>query len=193
METLSQMKAEGKISGETQVLEEATQRFAPLDHVLGKTGGLVLPAPPPKANRYFYADQRNTPVGPFTIDELQQQFLAGNIYSETQVITEGGTAWQLYSALMMQRLSASGLGAVIPPPPASNPGQASLPWTICWFIMCFPVGWALWGQAAKGWLWFLITLMTGGLAVLGAMVDYWMCYSVQQRRKLGEWEFFPRR
>lgn len=193
LETLRQMKADGKIGSETQVLDEATQRFAPLDQLLAQTGGIVLPAPPPKTSRYFYADLSNTPVGPFTVDELQQQFLAGKIRSETQVIPEGGTAWQLYSALMMQRLSASGAGGALPPPPASNTSQASLGWTIFWFLMCFPVGWMLWGQAAKGWVWLLIAILTGGIGGLVAMVDYWMCYSAQQKRKLGEWEFFPRK
>src|SRR6266498_3901544 len=127
LETLRQMKQEGKLGGQTQVLDEAANRFTTLDQLLGGGGNVVFPAPPLKVKRYFFADLNNTPVGPFTLEELQQQLMAGKIRAETQVIEEGGTVWQTYSSIMMQRLSDSTGGASVPPPPpSSNPKEVSL-------------------------------------------------------------------
>jgi hypothetical protein len=203
LEMLRQIKGEGKISGNTQVLDEELKRFTTLDQALAATGGIVFPTPPaaappppppPSAKKYYYADLSNTPVGPFTIDELQQQFVSGKIRSETQVIEDGGTVWQLYSKIMMQRLSDSSGGvSVPPPPPSSNSNEVSMGTAILWFLICCPVGFMQWGQSAKGWVWLLIAIFTSGIGGLVALVDYWMCFSAQQKRKLGEWEFFPRK
>ena len=194
LETLKQMRNEGRLGGNTQVLDEAIRRFTTLDQVIGNAGGVVLPAPPTKPKRYFYADLSNTPVGPLSIDELQQQFVAGKIRAETQVIEEGGNAWHPYSTVMMQRLSASTGGAPVPPPPpSSNPKQVEVGTAILWMICCVPIGFMQWGQAAKGWVWLGIAILTSGIGGLVALVDYWMCFSTQQKRKLGEWEFFPRK
>jgi len=194
LETLKQMRNEGKLGDKTQVLDESTQRFTTLDQVVGSTGGVVFPAPPLKPKRYFYADLSNTPVGPFTIDELQQQYVAGKIRAETQVIEEGGSTWQLYSTVMMQRLADSTGGASVPPPPpSSNPKQVDLGTAILWLLCCVPIGFMQWGQAAKGWVWLIVGILTSGIGFLVCLVDYWMCFSAQQKRKLGEWEFFPRK
>ncbi len=193
LETLRQMKGDGKLGGQVQVLDEASKRFTTLDQLLGSGGGVVFPAPPAKVKRYFYADLSNTPVGPFTIKELQQQMVGGKIRGETQVIEEGGTVWQPYSNVMMQRLAESTGGVSVPlPPPSSNPKEVSLGYAILWFLCCVPIGFMQWGQAAKGWVWVLIAIVTSGIGGIVAVVDYWMCFSAQQKRKLGEWEFFPR-
>ena len=191
LEILRQMKGDGRLGRHTQVLDEASKRFTTLDQLLGSGGGVVFPAPPAKVKRYFYADLSNTPIGPFTLEELQQNLVAGTVRAETQVIEEGGTVWQPYSNVMMQRLSAS-TGGVPPPPPSSNPKEVSLGYAILWFLCCIPIGFMQWGQTAKGWVWVLIAIVTSGLGGLVAIVDYWMCFSAQQKRKLGEWEFFPR-
>jgi len=188
------MKREGKLGGQTQVLDEAAKRFTTLEELLGGSGNVVFPAPPSKLKRFFYADLSNTPVGPFTLDELQQQMGAGKVRAETQVIEEGGTVWQPYSSVMMQRLNESSGGVSVPPPPASsNPKEVSLGYAVLWFLCCVPIGFMQWGQAAKGWVWVLIAIVTSGVGGIVAIVDYWMCFSAQQKRKLGEWEFFPRK
>ena len=188
------MKQDGKLGGQTQVLDEAAKRFTTLEQLLGSGGGVVFPAPPSKVKRFFYANLSNTPVGPFTLEELQQQMVAGKVRAETQVIEEGGTVWQQYSSVMMERLSASTGGASVPPPPpSSNPKEVSLGYAILWFLCCVPIGFMQWGQAAKGWVWVLIAIVTSGVGGIVAIVDYWMCFSAQQKRRLGEWEFFPRK
>lgn len=193
LEMLRRMKQEGKLGGQTQVLDEAAKRLTTLDQLLNGAGGGVFPAPQLNVKRYFYADLNNTPIGPFSPEELQQNLVAGTIRAETQVIEEGGTAWQPYSNLIMQRLSASTGGAAVPPPPpSSNPKEVSLGYAILWFLCCVPIGFMQWGQAAKGWVWVLIAIVTSGIGGLVGIVDYWMCFSAQQKRKLGEWEFFPR-
>ena len=194
MEALRQMKANGVIGGHTQVLDEAAKKFASLDALLASGSATVFPAPPVKDKRFFYADLNNTPVGPFTLDELQNHMVTEKIRGETQVIEEGGTFWQPYSAVMLQRISQGTGGISIPPPPpSSNPKEVSLGLTILWFLLCFPVGFMQWGQAAKGWVWLLTAIVSGGLSGIVAIIDYWMCYSAQQKRKIGEWEFFPRK
>jgi hypothetical protein len=194
LEALRQMKANGVIGGHTKVLDEAAKKFSSLDELLGSGSATVFPAPPAKPKRFFYADINNTPVGPFTLDELQNQMVAEKIRGETQVIEEGGTVWQPYSAVMLQRISESTGGlSVPPPPPSSNSQEASLGMAIIWFLLCFPLGFMQWGQAAKGWVWVLTAIVSGGIGGIVAIIDYWMCYSAQQKRKLGEWEFFPRK
>jgi UDP-N-acetylmuramyl pentapeptide phosphotransferase/UDP-N-acetylglucosamine-1-phosphate transferase len=61
---------------------------------------------------------------------------------------------------------------------------------ILWFLCCLPIGFSSWGQGGKGWLWILIAMVPGGGLV--AWIDYWMCYSAQQKRDLEPMEFFPR-
>ncbi len=199
LDTLRKMRQAGHLGGHTQILDEATKRFLRLDQLLGVAateGATVLPPPPSsaKTKRYFFADTNNTPVGPFTIEELQRQLIDKKIRAETQIIEEGGTVWQPYANVMMDRLREGTGGAVVPPPPpSSNPKETSLGGAILWFFFCLPLGFMQWNQAAKGWVWVIITIVSGGLAGLVAVVDYWMCFSAQQKRKLGEWEFFPRK
>ena len=62
---------------------------------------------------------------------------------------------------------------------------------IIYFLLCMPLGFAQWGQGSKGWLWVLVSILTGGFGGIAAMVDYWMCFVAQQKRSLGEWDIFP--
>ena len=150
--------------------------------------------------RYFYADANNQPVGPYTTDELNQLFLAGNLRADTWVVEEGGTQWQPYSNLVTTKAP---IGSAFPPqaaPPSMSPTQpaailadsVSTGTALIWFLCCFPIGYMRWGQTMKGWVWLVISIVTGGVGGLVALVDYWMCFSAQQKRKLGEWDFFPR-
>ncbi len=67
---------------------------------------------------------------------------------------------------------------------------------ILWFLLCMPIGYASFGQPAKGWLGLLAVIMLGTVGI-GALiapalwVDYWFCFAKQEKRPLGEWEFFP--
>lgn len=63
---------------------------------------------------------------------------------------------------------------------------------ILWFLLCMPIGFMQMGQPVKGWAWVGISFLTGGIAAFVAMVDYFICFGVQQKRPLGEWEFFPK-
>ncbi len=142
--------------------------------------------------RYFYADSSNQPIGPYTIDELKQLHLNGTVRAENWVVEEGGSQWQPYSNLIA---IGGGIGAAMPPTTGipTNNSAVSAGTAIVWFLCCLPVGFMQWGQSAKGWIWLLASIFTGGLAGIAAIIDYWMCFSVQQKRKVGEWEFFPSR
>ena len=61
---------------------------------------------------------------------------------------------------------------------------------ILWWLCCMPIGFSQWNQAAKGWLWLVIALLTGFGGIV-CLVDYILCYQAQKKRKLDEWEFFP--
>ena len=74
----------------------------------------------------------------------------------------------------------------------ANPNPVSTGSAILWFLCCLPIGFMQWNQTLKGWAWVGISILTGGLGTLPAWVDYWMSFSAQQNRKLGEWEFFPK-
>jgi hypothetical protein len=142
--------------------------------------------------RYFYSDSKNQPIGPYELDELKQLHLTGTIRTETWVIEEGGSQWQPYSNLAS---TGASLSNAIPPQvgPPTNDKACSPTNAIIWFLCCMPIGFMQWGQTAKGWVWLLATIVTGGVAGLPAIVDYWMNFSIQQNRKVGEWEFFPTR
>ena len=62
---------------------------------------------------------------------------------------------------------------------------------ILWFLLCLPIGYMQWNQATKGWVWLGISFVTGGMALIPWWIDYWMSYSAQTKRTLGEWEWFP--
>ena len=67
---------------------------------------------------------------------------------------------------------------------------------ILWFLICMPIGYSSFGQPAKGWLGLLAVIVLGTVGI-GALlapamwVDYWFCFARQEKRPLGEWEFFP--
>ncbi len=140
--------------------------------------------------RYYYADSNNQPTGPCSIEELRQLHIGGTLKANTWVVEEGGSHWRPYSDLAAGGAEAG--PAVLPAAgvpandKAAGPGAA-----ILWFLCCLPIGFMQWGQTVKGWVWAIAALVTGGLAGIPAIVDYWMNYSVQKKRKVGEWEFFP--
>ena len=74
---------------------------------------------------------------------------------------------------------------------APNEAPVSLATALLWWLCCLPIGFAHWGQVGKGFVWSIIALFTGGVGGFIAWIDYAMCFIVQQKRKLGEWEFFP--
>ena len=146
--------------------------------------------------RYFYADSNKQAIGPYNLDELRQLHLNGTVRADTWVVEEGGSAWQPYTNLIT---TGANIGVAVPPtasiptPSVSVNNNAVTPSTaILWFICCTPIGFMQWGQTAKGWVWVAAAICTGGLAGIPALVDYWMNFSIQQKRKVGEWEFFPR-
>jgi hypothetical protein len=143
--------------------------------------------------KYFYAGPDNQPVGPYTVDELRKLAAEGKITAQTYVIPEGGQQWSFWGQV------SANAGAPAPSVPggvtvsgaairgdALNAGMAVL-----WFLLCFPIGFMMWNQSAKGWTWLIISCLSCGLGSIPAMVDYWMCYAVQEKRPLGPWEFFP--
>lgn len=141
---------------------------------------------------YYYADSNNQPVGPYTLEQLKQLNLSGVVQAETYVVEEGGSQWQPFKNLLITQTPAGSAPLPSTPPPVQENKQATdIGPAILWFLCCFPIGFMQWGQTAKGWIWFLISLCTGGFGSIVVIVDYWMCYSIQQKRKLGEWEFFP--
>jgi hypothetical protein len=144
---------------------------------------------------YYYLDPvRNQAVGPYTADELRRLHVSGSLRLEQQVAEAGSNSWRPLRDFLI--LSTGAPGDVAPPivpvvPLQSNPAAVSVGGAILWFFLCMPVGFTLWGQGAKGWVWFAITVVTFGFGALAAIVDYWMCFSAQQTRKVRDWEFFP--
>ena len=63
---------------------------------------------------------------------------------------------------------------------------------VLWFFLCIFGGYASWNQTNKGFIWFLISLVTGGLGSIAWAIDYWMSWAAQQQRPLEPFEFFPR-
>lgn len=62
---------------------------------------------------------------------------------------------------------------------------------LLWYFCCFPIAYMQWGQTAKGWVLLIILTFTAGAGGIVILIDYIMCFVVQQKRQLGEWEFFP--
>ena len=75
---------------------------------------------------------------------------------------------------------------------ATNHTPMGLGVALLCFFLCTWLGFILWGQTGKALIWILICLVTAGIGVLPALVDYWMCYAAQQKRPLQPLEFFPR-
>ncbi len=64
---------------------------------------------------------------------------------------------------------------------------------ILWAICCHPVGFVNLGQGTKWLIWLVISVITGGLALIAMYIDYFMCNAkALETGTLGEWEFFPR-
>lgn len=64
--------------------------------------------------RYYYADARNQPVGPFAMEDLEKMNSAGVIDPDTQVCPEGGDDWVPLSSL---------ISAPLPTPPVEATPQ----------------------------------------------------------------------
>ncbi|MHB0995127.1 MAG: DUF4339 domain-containing protein [Elusimicrobiales bacterium] len=146
--------------------------------------------------RYFYADANNQPIGPYTLEELKQLNLNGTVRPETWVVEEGGSQWQPYTNLLAA--GAAPGGAELPKTGAPENAEALVTWkAVVAFLCCMPIGFMQWGQTVKGWLWLVITIVVSYSGVpafivgLPSVVDYWMNFAVQRKRKVGEWEFFP--
>ena len=74
-------------------------------------------------------------------------------------------------------------------------GQAII-WFVAAMLLCgfaIPVGYIKMGQTGKGWVFFAFHIIFGftGLSLVAYAAEYWMCYTTQKTRPLGEWEFFP--
>lgn len=69
--------------------------------------------------------------------------------------------------------------------------KVSALWAVIWFLFCFPIGFMMWGQTGKGWLWLVITFFTGGVGAVVAWIDFWMNWAAQNKRPVGPWEWFP--
>jgi hypothetical protein len=50
-------------------------------------------------NTYYYSDASNKPVGPLTLDEMQQLARQGVIQADTNVIEHGGSTWTTWAAI----------------------------------------------------------------------------------------------
>ncbi len=84
-----------------------------------------------------------------------------------------------------------------------------------WFLCCFPIGFMRFGQSVKGWCWLSLMIFLAIVlplpsdfdnadnaetlasfvywgVIITTWVDYWMCFSAQNRRRLNDWEFFPK-
>ena len=69
--------------------------------------------------KYYYADRNNVPIGPYSIDDLRQLQVNGQLTAETYVIEEGGQAWK---PLMNIFTLARPVGGVpLPPLPPTLP------------------------------------------------------------------------
>jgi hypothetical protein len=49
---------------------------------------------------YYYANEQNLPVGPYTAEQMQQLRQAGTLQENTWVILEGATEWKSYASLL---------------------------------------------------------------------------------------------
>ena len=92
--------------------------------------------------------------------------------------------------------------------------QLSMQMAVLWFLLSYCcglpteiIGRLQMGQLIKGiviyivnftvilnvvlWGWLLIFPLIFLMLPVVTLVDYWMCFSVHQKRELKEWEFFP--
>lgn len=167
-------------------------------------------------DQYFFADTANRPQGPVTRGQLEELLANGSIHQQTQVILQGDTVWKPYWVMfnLPQPQASAPLPMSTPPLSSTPPNLAPRPpvvqpttganaypperkvvttgTAILWFFLCTPMGFNQWGQGGKGLVWILISLATGGIGGIVSIIDYWMCYSAQQKRDLGAWEFFPK-
>jgi hypothetical protein len=76
---------------------------------------------------YYYANSRNEPVGPVTLDELQRLAQQGVIRGDTNVIEHGAAAWSKWSVIAAAPTPAPAQPAYTPrpsaPPPQAAPAQ----------------------------------------------------------------------
>ncbi len=139
-----------------------------------------------KAVKYYYANAQNQATGPVSLDELKKLQQSGVLNPESLVIEEGGTEWK-----PLKSLSTDSNPVQPVPQPEASQKPVSAGMAAIWFVCCLPIGFMTWGQTAKGWVWVLVSIVTGGVGGIAAIIDYWMCFSVQRVRKLRDWEIFP--
>ncbi len=68
--------------------------------------------------KYYYADAKNQPAGPVSIDELKRLLATGLIAEQTNVIPEGSTVWVPLASVLA--LSRSGVVDLDTPPEGSG-------------------------------------------------------------------------
>lgn len=155
--------------------------------------------------KYYYSEAGNDPKGPVSLTELHSLHQNGQITDQTWVIAEGSQAWTSWGSMrdpappnntqqsVEETNNPSSNDNNIPPNILGNIFQKSINdiEAMLWLCLCFPIGFMRWGQTAKGWVWVLIALLTCGMGGFLALGDYWMNYTVQKTRPVGEWEFFP--
>ncbi|MSO22015.1 MAG: DUF4339 domain-containing protein [Acidobacteria bacterium] len=137
------------------------------------------PASDQASPRYYYADSNNSPVGPYPFHELKQLLISERISNDTQIVEEGGSAWKPFR-IVLQSNSGGAMPTTGPPAPPAR-SVVTIGNAILWLLCCLPIGFSQWGQGSKGWIWFLIVLLSGGLGIISAWIDYFMAFSVQQR------------
>jgi len=108
--------------------------------------------------KYHYADQNNTPIGPYEIDDLLKLQARGLVRPETYVLAEGTTSWQSFSSVLaLQRPSGS------PPPPPTSPPPASKPGKVQAIAIMSLVSGVLNCVGGLGWLVFGLCLFLVGV------------------------------
>ena len=51
--------------------------------------------------RYYYTDRNNQAIGPYTITELRQLQIGGQVSTETYIVEEGGKSWKPLGNLLV--------------------------------------------------------------------------------------------
>ena len=64
--------------------------------------------------KFYYVDSSNQPIGPKTLDELEELLVKGVVNDETYVIEEGGKEWKRLQSVRKKP-------TVLPPPPPPPP------------------------------------------------------------------------
>jgi len=103
--------------------------------------------------RWYYANEQNQAVGPFSFDDLKKIHRNGLITSETNIVEEGGTEWRALARVLPAE-------TVPPPPLPPESKKTARRWpAIIFTILLFPLGLiALW--ISKGYSFFQKSLLS---------------------------------